>query len=223
MGLALHVTDLTVTTARGQKVLRVDDLRVAPGGLTVVAGPSGAGKTTLLHVCAGLLRPATGSVTWGATELSALNDRAASTFRRTQIGIVFQEPLLFEELDALGNAALATAYAPRAERPALRHQAGAALTRLGLSGRAQDDVSRMSGGERQRIAMARALAAAPQIVLADEPTAALDRAAADRLGETLQTLAHRDGRTVLVASHDSGLHARADRLLRIEDGVLLPC
>ena len=223
MGLALHVTDLKVTSARGQPLLRVDDLHIEPGTVAVLAGPSGAGKSTFLHACAGLIPAASGTVQWGETEITALRDRDRAEFRRRHLGIVFQDALLFEEMDVLANAALPAAYAPKSQRPALRAEAARMLQRLGLRGRGSDAVPTLSGGERQRIAVARALISCAPVILADEPTAALDRRAADALAEDLVTLARDAGHTVLVASHDSGLHARADRLLHITDGVLQPC
>jgi predicted ABC-type transport system involved in lysophospholipase L1 biosynthesis ATPase subunit len=177
----------------------------------------------LLHACAGLVPLACGHVLWGDADLARMGDAARTAFRRRSLGFIFQDHLLFEELDALGNAALPAAYAPRAERAALRAQACGLLDRLGLGGAARRNTAVMSGGERQRIAVARALAGDPPVILADEPTASLDRATADQLAEDLFSLARKDGRTVLIVSHDTALQARADRLLHLADGRLIPC
>jgi putative ABC transport system ATP-binding protein len=137
------------------------------------------------------------------------------------MGLVFQDFLLFEELSAAANAALAGAYAPRAARPQLARRVQATLARLGLATGERRTVESFSGGERQRVAVARALANDPAIILADEPTASLDRAAADRLIDDLVALAHEGGKTLITVSHDPALHARMDRLVTIADGRLV--
>jgi ABC-type lipoprotein export system ATPase subunit len=133
---------------------------------------------------------------------------------------VFQEHLLFEEISASGNASLAALYAAAPERGAIRARAAEQLSRLGLDGTASRRSDSYSGGERQRIAVARALAADPDVILADEPTASLDRVNADRLADDLVALAGAEGRTLIAVSHDPALHARADRVLDIADGRL---
>ena len=159
----------------GRTLLDLPALDLAPGEALVVAGPSGAGKSTLLHALSGLLRPAAGSVAWGATDLAALAEGPRTAFRRRHLGLVFQDHLLFDELGPLANAALARAWAPAAERPSMARRAAGLLADLGLPDEPRRGVASFSGGERQRVAVARALAADPPIVLADEPTASLDR------------------------------------------------
>lgn len=215
----LAVRDLVVRGGGGRVILRADVLDVAPGTLLGVRGPSGAGKTTLLHALAGLVRPASGAVRWGDADLAAMGEAARDNFRRLKVGLIFQDFLLFEELTALENAAVAAAYAPRAARAAIRDRAALRLRALGVEpGRG---VGSMSGGERQRVAVARALATDPPILLADEPTASLDRAAADALVADLTDLARSTGRTLIAVSHDPAVLAAMDRVADIRDGALI--
>ncbi len=219
-GLPLTVSDLRVRGDHGRLILQVDGLVIRPGECVGIRGPSGAGKSTLLFALAGLAAQAEGSVRWGGTEFLSLGQDARAAFRRTHMGMVFQDFLLFEELGPAANAALAGAYARRAERPLLARRARAMLARLGLGDDEKRTVESFSGGERQRVAVARALANDPGIILADEPTASLDRVAADRLIDDLTALVHEGGKTLIAVSHDPALHARMDRLITIADGGL---
>jgi len=221
-GLAppLSLRDVAVDAPDGRALLRVGALDIRPGEAVGVRGPSGAGKTTLLHVMAGLIRPARGAVRWGDTDLATLDEAARDAFRRRSLGLIFQDFLLFEELSPLGNAAVAAAWAPAAERPAIRARAATLLDRLGVPPGARG-VSGFSGGERQRVAAARALAANPAAVLADEPTASLDRASADRLVGDLLALARERGRTVIAVSHDAAVIAAMDRVIEVADGAVV--
>ncbi|SFR03581.1 ABC transporter ATP-binding protein [Poseidonocella sedimentorum] len=218
----LRLRDLAVTSPGGRALLTLPKLAIAPGTATVIRGPSGAGKSTLLMALAGLIRPARGEIRWGETDLAALPEPAIARFRRETLGFVFQDHMLFEELSAAENASLAALYAPKAARAGLAARSEALLTRLGLGARGARRVDSFSGGERQRIAVARALATDPPILLADEPTASLDRANADRLVADLMSLARDGGKTVIAVSHDPALIAAADRVLHIEDGALRP-
>ncbi len=218
MGLSLSVRELVVESDRGRALLSVSALDLAPGDVLVVRGPSGAGKSTLIHALAGLIVPSRGEIKWGDQDIAALSEADRSAFRRTFLGMIFQDHLLFEELSALGNAALPAAFAPRAERAAITRRAEARLDRLGVQSDARR-VTTYSGGERQRIAVARALANDPPVILADEPTASLDRAAADALIEDFFDLGARE-KTVIIISHDPAIHARAPRLASIVDGKL---
>lgn len=221
MGLPLAIDGLMVTGEGGRAILSVDRLRVAAGEAVSVRGPSGAGKSTLLNALAGLMPAAAGAIRWGETDIAALSDGGRSAFRRDAIGMVFQDYLLFEELTPRANAALAGAYAPRGRRADIDARAGAVLERLGIGARGRRDVSSFSGGERQRVAVARALATDPSIILADEPTASLDRASADALIDDLVRLARDGGTTLIAVSHDPALHARMDRLVDVVDGRLV--
>ena len=215
---ALSVTNLVVTSDRGRPILTVPQLDVAAGEAAVITGPSGAGKSTLLYSIAGLVTAAKGKIRWGETRLSELGDARRTAFRRENIGFVFQDHMLFEELSALDNAALSAAYAPRHERASLRAGAERVLDQLGLAADGRGTHT-YSGGERQRIAVARALAGDPGIILADEPTASLDRETADRLTDDLLDLAAR-GRTLLIVSHDPVVQARIGRRIEVLDGAL---
>lgn len=214
--LPLVISGLELDAPDGRALLRVPSLTLDAGQFTVVTGPSGAGKSTLLYALAGLLPIAGGEVCWGGTNMAALRDPQAAAFRARHMGFVFQDHLLMEELSAMGNAALGEAYL----KPPLKTRAAGLLEKYGLNPAPGRRVSSYSGGERQRIAVARALAHDPAILLADEPTASLDRATADTLIEDLVALSRDEGRLVLCISHDPACHARADRLLHMRDGQL---
>jgi ABC-type lipoprotein export system ATPase subunit len=167
---------------------------------------------------AGIIAPTQGCIHWGDTDIAASDERGRSAFRRESVGFIFQEHLLFEELSALDNAAITALYAPRRERRRIRESAKDLLTRLGLSEGAARRSDTFSGGERQRIAAVRALAGAAPVILADEPTASLDRPNADALADDLMRLARDDGRTLIAVSHDPALHERADWMIDVVDG-----
>ncbi len=216
----LTVSGLRIEGERKRPLLSVGSLTVAPGTCVAVRGPSGAGKSTLLNALAGLLPYAAGSVCWGDTELAGLGEDARAAFRRNQVGLIFQDFLLFEELGAVANATVASAFLPRVRRAGLRERAAAVLERLGIDTGKDRSVTSFSGGERQRVAVGRALAHDPPVILADEPTASLDRAAADALITDLVGLAREQGKTLIVVSHDAAVHARMDRLIEVADGRL---
>jgi len=216
----LGARGLRVEAPSGRVLLDVDVLDIAHGEFVVLAGASGAGKSTLLFTLAGLQVPRTGSVRWGDTDITTLSEAARARWRGERVGLVFQDFLLFDELSALDNVALSGAWSVRGALSSLRARAWQRLDWLGLDPDDPRPVSSLSGGERQRVAVARALAASPDIVLADEPTASLDRQAADRLVETLARLVDERRRTVVVVSHDPSLIAAADRIVRLVDGRL---
>jgi putative ABC transport system ATP-binding protein len=218
-GLPLSVRGLKVSAPDGRVLLSLQNLDLAPRTSLAIRGPSGAGKSTLLHALAGLTE-AEGQVRWGETNLTALPPAGRAAFRRACVGLVFQDFLLFEELGAEANAALAAGFAPAGQRAAIRDRARGALARLGLGDTGGRAAASFSGGERQRIAIARALAHDPAVILADEPTASLDRASADRLIDDLVTLAQTEGRTLIVVSHDAALSDRMDRSIRLVDGQM---
>ncbi len=221
MGLPLDLSNLEVRGDDRRPILHIDALEVPAGSRIGVRGPSGAGKSTLLMALAGLVPAATGAIRWGDTDLSQLSESERARFRREHVGLIFQDFLLFEELTAGDNAALAAAYATSGERRAIRNGAAALLDHLGLGGHGERSVANFSGGERQRVAVARALANDPPILLADEPTASLDRDSADRLIADLAALAAEKGTTLIVVSHDPAVHTVMDRTLEIVDGTLV--
>lgn len=218
-GLSLSISDLVVRSKDERALLSLPKFDAPAGALIGVRGPSGAGKSTLLYAIAGLIEHAEGTVTWGDTDILSLGAPARTSFRAANIGMIFQDFLLFEELDGLDNAAVTALFRPRQKRAGLRARAAERLSRLGLDTNSRQ-VSSFSGGERQRVAIARAMAANAPILLADEPTASLDRAAADRLIDDLVRLAHEGGMTLIAVSHDPHLIERLDRVLTIEDGKL---
>lgn len=217
-GLELEVRGLSVTGDEGRPILRLDTLSLAPGQSLGVRGPSGAGKTTLIFALAGLMPRVAGRVAWGGTDLVAAAPAARRAFRAANIGLVFQDFPLFDELSPGANAGIFALFSRREARAGIRARAGDLLRRLQVpDGRA--GTASLSGGERQRVALARALAQDPAIVLADEPTASLHREAADRIVDDLATLARDAGRTVVAASHDTRLLDRMDRVLELGAGT----
>lgn len=218
MGLPLSISDLTVRADNGRVLLALPKLELPAGALVGIQGPSGAGKSTLLYALAGLL-DAQGAIRWGKEEILHLPYGKRARFRADNIGMIFQDFLLFEELDAATNAALVAMFHPRRERAAVHARAAGWLDFLGLGGRANDrTVASFSGGERQRTSIARAMATNAPVLLADEPTASLDRVAADALIEDLIAAARGAGTTLVAVSHDPALIARMDRVLTIVDG-----
>ena len=220
-GPDLRVEALRVAGDGGRTLLEVDSLHVAFGELVCVSGPSGAGKSTLLVALAGLGEPRAGTLSWGEETLAGAGAAARARCRARTLGLVFQQAHLFDELDARANAAIAAGWQPRARRRDLVERAERWLDALGLDPRDRRPVASYSGGERQRVALARALAHDPPVLLADEPTASLDREAADRLIDLLERVHDGGARTLLVASHDPSLIERARRRLTIADGRLV--
>ncbi|HYY79343.1 MAG TPA: ABC transporter ATP-binding protein [Actinomycetes bacterium] len=204
------------TTASGTvRALKGIDASFPAGKVTAVVGPSGSGKSSLLRILACVDRPTAGTVRVGGVEVSALRARGRRRVRRDLVGYVFQQPAdnLLPYLSARGHLELAAGLRGR-ERPG---EAERLLDRLGLAGRAEHLPGQLSGGEQQRLAFAAAVAGGPALVVADEPTAELDRESGERLMESV--LALRDaGCSLLVASHDPVVTRAADRVLRLHDG-----
>lgn len=200
-------------------VLRDLDLQVEPGEMLAIVGASGVGKSTLLHVLGGLDRVDAGSIAIGNVELTSLADQAVVQFRNRQVGFVFQFHHLLPEFSALENAEMPMRIA-RTPLADARPRAEALLRRVGLGERLTHRPGMLSGGEQQRVAVARALVMRPSVLLADEPTGDLDEATADSLHALLREM-HRDfGLTSLIATHNPRLAAACDRVLRLHDGRL---
>lgn len=180
--------------------LEVPELTVARGTCLLVTGANGAGKTTLLHLLAGLLRPDRGSVSVAGVDLGSLTEPRLDRFRARHIGYLLQGAQLIDGLTAEENlhAAMLFAGVPAARQ---RRRAGELLARFDLQDRARHAPAALSGGERQKVALARALANDPPLLLADEPFASLDRASADDLALSLRQLVEEDGRTLIMVSH----------------------
>jgi putative ABC transport system ATP-binding protein len=210
------VTKRFGTPEQETSVLLGIDLEIRAGELTLLMGPSGSGKTTLVSILAGLLRPTSGDVELCGSQISALDEAAVSQVRRRHVGFIFQTYNLFPALSALDNVALG--YRMRGQSVAqARIHARAALVSVGLEARVSYLPAKLSSGQKQRVAVARALAGDPAIVLGDEPTAALDGPSA--LG-VMELLRERVTPTtaVLVVTHDHRLERYAHRTVSMEDG-----
>jgi putative ABC transport system ATP-binding protein len=201
-------------------VLDIVAASVAPGEAVALVGSSGAGKTTLLDVIAGLVVPAEGAVTWDGQPVSALGETRRDLWRRAHLGFVFQNVQLVPELTARDNVLLPFLFGGWRVGAPDRQRGLDLLSALGL-GDGEQRASRLSRGEAQRVAVARALVTAPPLVLADEPTASLDRANASLVGSLLLDDARRRGATLIVATHDPDLVPRFDRTLTLTAGRLV--
>jgi putative ABC transport system ATP-binding protein len=201
------------------EAVRDISLDLEAGKFIFLMGPSGSGKTTLLMLMGCLLRPTTGSVRVYDQEVSSLSEGRLPRIRREKIGFIFQGFNLFPALTALENVE-ATLNLKGYRGGEARDEAAKLLDRVGLTRRMEHLPEDLSGGEKQRVAVARALAGNPPIILADEPTGMLDSKTGRLISEMLRDLAHQEGRLVFMVSHDNRITALADRILRIEDGVL---
>ncbi len=202
-------------------VLRDLDLAVDAGEMVAIVGASGVGKSTLLHLLGGLDRPESGQVVVQGRDLGAMPDDELVAFRNTQVGFVFQFHHLLPEFSAIENAEMPMRIA---RRPALeaRSAAQSLLERVGLGERLDHRPPMLSGGEQQRVAVARALVMAPALILADEPTGDLDERTGDTLHELFRAMHRERGLTSVIATHNSRLAAACDRILRLENGRLVP-
>ncbi|MEU1573025.1 ABC transporter ATP-binding protein [Streptomyces collinus] len=198
--------------------LRPCDLRIANGEFVTVVGPSGSGKSTLLNIAGLLDAPTQGQYLLNGIDTAALSASRLAALRGERIGFVFQAFHLLPHRSALENVELALVYrgVPRRER---RARATAVLERVGLAHRATALPTQMSGGERQRVAVARALVGEPSLLLCDEPTGNLDSATSASLLDLLDAL-HRDGMTIVVITHDRQVAEHGQRTVTIRDGVL---
>ncbi|MFF2779145.1 ABC transporter ATP-binding protein [Streptomyces sp. NPDC058052] len=202
--MSLRLDDITVTLGRGDsRTTALDGFGATfrPGVLTALVGPSGSGKSTLLAVAGALLRPDRGRVLLGDTDLAALTDRDRARARRTRVGYMFQSGNLLTGLTAEEQLLAAASVAGRRPR-ALRARARDLLAEVGLEHRPTHRPDQLSGGERQRIALARALLLEPELLLIDEPTAAVDRTRAEDLTALIARTAERYGCVTVVATHD---------------------
>jgi lipoprotein-releasing system ATP-binding protein len=200
-------------------VLDAVDLQIARGEMVAIIGASGAGKSTLLHLLGALDRPTSGRILIDGRALDGLDDDAVSALRNRTVGFVFQFHHLLREFTALENVMMPLRIAGTDEAEA-RRRALALLERVGLGGRVQHRPGALSGGEQQRTAVARALAADPAVLLADEPSGNLDHHNSERLHELFTELAHELELGMVIVTHNRSLAARADRVLQLEDGRL---
>ena len=192
-------------------------MSVANGEVAAIMGPSGSGKSTLLNLIAGLDRPTSGTVTVAGQRIDALGESALARFRARHVGIIFQFFNLLDDLTVEDNVLLPAQLAGASRRRA-RARAGELLARLGIERHSDHYPARLSGGQRQRVAIARALVNSPELLLADEPTGALDTATGQEIGRLLTEL-NAAGQTLVLVTHDAALAARyAARIIRIVDG-----
>jgi len=202
-------------------VLRDLELAVEQGEMVAIMGPSGAGKSTLLHILGGLDRPDSGEVWVGDRELGHTSDDDLVAFRNRHVGFVFQFHHLLPEFSAVENAEMPLRIARVSTRDA-RPKAESLLARVGLGERLTHRPGMLSGGEQQRVAVARALVRQPSLLLADEPTGDLDEGTADALHLLLREMHAEFGLTAVIATHNPRLAQQCDRVLRMEGGQLRP-
>ena len=219
----LEALDLAKTYVGGDggelRILDGVNLRVERGEMVAVVGASGAGKSTLLHLLGALDRPSRGQVIIAGEAVAGQSDEALSTLRNRKVGFVFQFHHLLREFSALENVMMPLRIAGWSDERA-RGRAAELLERVGLSARASHRPAELSGGEQQRTAVARALAADPAVLLADEPSGNLDHANSERLHDLFAVLSRDLEIAMVVVTHNRSLAARADRTLLLEDGRL---
>ncbi|MFB6640593.1 ABC transporter ATP-binding protein [Streptomyces chartreusis] len=216
----IDIRDVSRTYGEGPPALAGVSLSVRAGEALAVLGPSGSGKSTLLNLIAGLDRPSGGSVTVDGQRVDRLGEAASAKYRRARIGMVFQFFNLLEDLTVADNVLLPAHLAgtPRAEA---RRRAADLLAHLGIDRHADAHPGRLSGGERQRVAVARALMNRPALLLADEPTGALDTASGEDVRQLLTAL-NADGQTIVLVTHDLGLaESCATRTIELVDGRIV--
>ena len=195
--------------------------QVNSGEVTAVVGPSGSGKTSLLMILGGLERATTGKVVVAGQDISTANEDQLAIFRRNSLGILFQNFHLIPSMTALENVALALEIAETGQSyKEIREQAANALTEVGLGDRMTHLPSALSGGEQQRVGLARAMVASPKLMLADEPTGNLDQDTGAKVIELMFNLARKKNTAVLLITHDRSLASKADRMLTMNKGQL---
>ena len=201
------------------EVLRGVDVSIGEGEVVAIVGPSGAGKTTLLQIIGTLDRPDSGVVSYDGTDVLALKDREMARFRNRNIGFVFQFHQLLPEFTMVENVAIPALIGGANSRDAYA-RATELLTLLGLADRLAHKPAQLSGGERRRVAVARALVNKPKVVLADEPSGSLDTVNKQELHRLFFDLRDRLGQTFVIVTHDEGLAAMCDRVLHMRDGMI---
>ncbi|QHQ35562.1 ABC transporter ATP-binding protein [Algicella marina] len=225
MNDVLRLEGIAKTYKQGEpgevQVLKGAALNLAEGEVVALVAPSGAGKSTLLHIAGLLETPDTGRVILGGEDATGLRDRARTGLRRDRIGFIYQFHHLLPEFSALENVVLPQSAAGKAAAEA-KARAESLLDSVGLAARMHHRPAELSGGEQQRVAFCRALANAPQILLADEPTGNLDPATSDTVFERMTAIVRETGLSALIATHNLELASRMDRVLHLKDGVLLP-
>jgi putative ABC transport system ATP-binding protein len=219
-GLALETADLTKVYGKGETAVHALDgvsLAVAAGEMVAIMGPSGSGKSTLLHLLGALETPTSGEISLAGQRYDGLDDAELTRLRRDRIGFVFQFFNLLPTLTAAENVLLPALIAGRRDSDT-RERGQELLDRVGLAARADHLPSELSGGEQQRVSIARALVGSPELVLADEPTGNLDTRASAEVLELLGELNRAEGQTLVLVTHDPGAAATAQRVVFLRDG-----
>jgi lipoprotein-releasing system ATP-binding protein len=204
----------------GLRVLKGVNLQIEQGEVVSIAGSSGAGKSTLLHILGTLDTPASGEIYFGQQAVQGLTGRKLAAFRNKNIGFVFQFHHLLPEFTALENVCIPGWIAGK-KRKEVQARAAQLLDTLGLADRQQNKPNQLSGGEQQRVAVARALINSPQIVMADEPTGNLDSANARELHQLFMHLRQQFNQTFLIVTHNEELAAMSDRIVHMKDGLIV--
>ncbi|MGE0597479.1 MAG: ABC transporter ATP-binding protein [Hyphomonadaceae bacterium] len=218
----ITATDLTKLYRMGEEIVHALDgvsFSIPRGGYCAIVGPSGSGKSTLMNILGGLDKPTQGRIVIDGADIGAMNDEGLALFRNRTIGFVFQSFNLLPRLTALENVELPMIYAgtPPAER---REQAELLLTRVGLGARMGHRPTQLSGGQQQRVAIARALAGEPALILADEPTGALDTNTGQEILALFNEL-NREGATIVLVTHDHDVAAVTKRTIEMRDGRIV--
>jgi len=201
------------------RALRGVDLSISAGEMVAIVGPSGSGKSTIINMITGIDRPSAGTVTVGGQRIDQMSEEQLASWRGENVGIVFQFFQLLPTLTALENAVLPLDFAHRGSKHERFDQAGHNLELVGLGDKLSHLPSELSGGEQQRVAIARSLACDPQLIIGDEPTGNLDTNTAAEMFDVLARL-NSEGKTVLYVTHDLSLAERAHRRVAIQDGVV---
>lgn len=220
----LSLQEITRTFRQGRERLHVlngVNLDIAPGEVVGLVGPSGAGKSTLLHIAGLLEKPDSGETYVCGEASSGMNDNERTATRRNHLGFVYQYHHLLPEFSAIENIMIPQIITGFSRNEA-RQRAGELLEWMGLKAREKHRPARLSGGEQQRVAIARAIASAPRLLIADEPTGNLDPHTADDVFEVLLKLARDSNLSALIATHNPELAAKMDRVVRMQDGILVP-
>ncbi len=202
------------------QVLKGIDLQIEKGEVVSIVGPSGAGKTTLLQIMGTLDKPDTGSVRIDDTDVTRLSEKEMARFRNQHLGFVFQFHQLLPEFTALENVMIPALIANRSQKET-RTRAQELLQFLGLAERADHKPNELSGGEKQRVAVARALMNKPSVILADEPSGSLDSKNKDELHQLFFDLRNQLGQTFVIVTHDEGLASLTDRTIHLKDGLII--
>ncbi len=201
------------------RILDIPFLEIPAGRLLGLRGPSGSGKTTLLHLLGGLARPTKGQISWASSEISSLNEATCDSWRRTNVGFIFQDFHLIAELSVLENIVLPLLFTRLFVAQEIKDRACQLISSMGLRNPHQG-ISTLSRGEQQRVAIARALLHEPTILIADEPTASLDKESADGVMKLLISHAQSTGATLIVSSHDSQVLTYLNEVITLHAGRL---